>query len=166
MAPEIRDLLNVANLHDAATVANQVKLAKVIAAGAIVPTIAPPVSELKLLEEDEDPFNGNINNRNVAKRIARMSGRKFLNTTQPTHIGDPNKAAADVAKSEKVNPDPTVEDEDDDEPVNAKPPSPNSPAAKKAAAEAAAKATAAASGQAGNATDTSAKPPEWKANAS
>lgn len=74
--------------------------------------VPPAAKDLKMTDDNEDPFNGNMNNRRVAERIANTPGKRkqFLNNSMPTHIGDPNKAAADVAKSQKVNP---VKPEDD-----------------------------------------------------
>lgn len=68
----------------------------------------PKVQDLKLVDEDVDPFNGNLNNRRVAERIAQTPGgvKQFLNNSLPSHIGDPTKAAADVAKSKSIIPDP------------------------------------------------------------
>lgn len=93
-----------------------------------------PANELKLDFEDEDPFGGNINNRRVAERIANEKGRVYLNHSAPSHLGDPSKARADIAKSKALNPDPVATDPDRLPPVVIPPmaPTAGSPAAKQA----------------------------------
>lgn len=66
----------------------------------------PDPAKAVLDDPDADPFAGNLNNRRVAERIAKGKTRKYLSNSMPTHLGDPNKAAADVAKSKAVNPTP------------------------------------------------------------
>lgn len=102
MAPTQGELLEAANrINRKIAVQRNPKMAD-----STVELAAPPhPSELKITNDDEDPFNGNMNNRRVAERIANSKERKYLNNSQPIHTGDPNKAAADVAKSKAVNPD-------------------------------------------------------------
>lgn len=163
-APTQVELMANANRIASLETAAQVKKnqAAAASAGTVTPQPPTPLKDLVLIHPDEDPFNGNENNRNVARRIAKAGKRIFMNTAQPTHMGDPNKAAEDVAKSDKVNP--PLGAEEAHEPIKVVPPAPGSPAAKKLAAEAEAASKAAATGAAtGGATGV--KPPEWKANA-
>src|SRR4051812_7194661 len=131
----LTDLLTVAAGHDAKVFAGHVKINKAIQqAGTVDVTPGIPAGELKFDMEDDDPFNGNRNNRRVAARIASEHRTvHYLNNSMPTHIGDPRKAEADVRRSLEVNPDPVVLD--DDAPVSLPPVAltPGSPAAKKAA---------------------------------
>lgn len=122
----------------------QVELNKAVAAAVTAGTseVIQPVhpSKLVLIDENEDPFGGNINNRRVAERIMRQRGKNYGNTHIPTHTGDPSKAARDVAKSKEINPDP-LGNSDEEATVEAKRetrlPAPGSPAANRQAAEAA-----------------------------
>lgn len=165
MAHDMRKLLDVANRHDLTLMANQVNQNLATQSGLVKPTEPVPVEDLVLNLEDEDPFNGNVNNRNVAKRISRQGGRTFFNHPITNHTGDPNKAAEDVAKSLAINPDKVDLDEDDVKTeIPPMAPTPGSPAAKQA--EAVAKAAKAASGGAPAATPKSLEPPTWKPNAS
>ena len=156
---ETGDLLKVANEHDLARQANEVKMNR--ASGVVAPTPGLPVEQLHLIEEDADPFNGNLNNRRVAMRIAGLKRRTFLNDSQPTHIGDPNKAASDVKKSLSVLPEPEGgEAEGSAKPAALpasflRPPTAGSPAAKAVTGKEPAKA----------ASSTQAPPPAWKPNA-
>jgi hypothetical protein len=123
-----------------------------------------PIEELVLEDADADPFGGNHNNRRVADRISReYKERKFLNSSAPTHTGDPEKAAADVAQSLRVTGQDINYGRTGDAPevelprqLNLPKPSQDSPAAKKAAAE---KATEVKSANAQPAV------PSWKPNA-
>lgn len=101
------DMLKASNQINANLAAQEVKPNP--GAKAVKPA---PIQELKLVDENEDPFKGNLNNRRVAERIAELPGgvKQYLNNSLPTHIGDPNKAAADVAKSMAITP-PTPHDE-------------------------------------------------------
>lgn len=152
----LTDLLNVAAHHDAKIHGGFVKINKAIQqAGAVEAIPGIPASELKFDMDDDDPFNGNRNNRRVAARIAADHRTiHYLNNSMPTHIGDPKKAEADVAKSLAVDPDPVVLGDDAVVELPHIALTPGSPAAKKAA-EAAAK---------GDDKPVTA-PPVWKANA-
>ncbi len=109
MPPTLTEMLKVAQGHDNNIHARHVKINKAIQeAGVIAVTSAVPVHELKLHDEDADPFNGNVNNRRVAARIARDMPRKSANHSEHFIIGNPDKAAQDVARSLAVNPDPVI----------------------------------------------------------
>lgn len=114
------------------------KMAGILAAAGVSPVEQAPIphpSQLQLVDEDEDPFGGNINNRNVARRIAGQREKVWSNHSLPIHTGDPKKARQDIAKSEAINPTPRLEEEPDEQrPLPM--PQPGSPAALRAAAEA------------------------------
>ena len=148
--PTQKELLAAAGEVDATIFARHVKINKAVQeAGTVQPVTPPPVEELSLEGEEEDPFGGNVNNRNVAKRIAQQNRRIFHQPHKVTHFGDPTKAQRDVEKSLKLNP----EEEPLDEKSVIEPgladirPTPGSPAAAKSEASAV------------NA------PPTWKPNA-
>lgn len=152
-APTTKDMLATANQHDLTLTASDVKLGQALRAGTTAPTPGVPADELDLTMPHEDPFGGNINNRKVAERISRQTGRQYLNMALPTHTGDPHKAAKDIARSKEMNPDPVVSDENGDVlpeinlPVSLKPPTAGSPAAVRAAKEAQQAGEAAAEGK-------------------
>lgn len=135
MAPTTQELINNAKLVDAALAGTQIQKNAAIAAavklGSVEATPGLHPSKLSLDDPTADPFGGNINNRNVAERIAKADRRIFTNTSRPIHTGDPAKAAADIARSKAITPDPIIEPEQDAEPVKVAP-SPGSPAALKA----------------------------------
>jgi hypothetical protein len=64
----------------------------------------PSASEISHEDPNADPFGGNMNNKRVAERIAGETQRRYANNSHPFHMGDPRKAAADVARSNAVNP--------------------------------------------------------------
>lgn len=145
MAPSLVALLAAAKDHDAKQQNHRVKINKaIIEAGNVESTPPTPVAELVLTtEEEDDPFQGNLNNRRVAERIAgTLTHRKYLNNSEPTHVGDPQKALADIERSKRINPDPPQPMKDEEMPAIVLPPSPGSPAAVKAAQEAAGTAAA------------------------
>lgn len=171
MAPTQMELLAAAKQVDNTIHNRHVKINKaIIDAGQIQAVEAPPVSELKLdVAEVDDPFGGNINNRNVAKRIAQQRDIVNLTAHERTHTGDPAKARADIAKSLAFNPDAKapVKDVDAEAAHNLTlagiKPTPGSPAAEKAT-QTKAPASAVAPGASGApAAGTSA--PVWKSNA-
>lgn len=109
------------------------RIAAVRAVQTPTPAEVPPVSKLDLsIPSEADPFAGNTNNRNVAKRIAREGrGKQYINAAFPAHTGDSQKAAADVQKSLKANPE-TVPTPDEFPPIDlGVKPSAGSPAAQK-----------------------------------
>lgn len=171
MSPTTKELLEASKQHNNTLSLNAEQLKKAIA-GALTTSVDPAIpgvhpSQLALTDPDEDPFNGNLNNRRVAERIAAQGNRVYTNASRPLHTGDPNKAAADIAKSKRINPDVIVESEEEPVPVKL-PPTPGSPAAIKAAEEAAKKAKApvvAANAGPGGARPVAATPPTWKPNA-
>jgi hypothetical protein len=134
MAHTHSDLLRVANEHDAQLQSRSFKITNAMKhAGEQVATPGVPVHELKMDIEDEDPFNGNLNNRRVAARIARQGHiltANHENTVNPYQIGDAKKAHEDVQKSLAVNPDPQVPS-GDDAAVQEPPVTPGSPAARR-----------------------------------
>lgn len=136
MKPDHANLLAVAQHHDSVIFGRNVKINKAIQQAGqqevTMPAATTPVQHIQL--EDEDPFNGNQNNRRVAARIAKMSKRKYLNNSEPTHIGDPEKAARDVARSLELNPETELLSGDEQVMADLSPklkPSPGSPAAQK-----------------------------------
>lgn len=142
MAPSHLELLNAAKAYDMIAQNQRVKINKaVIEAGAVEAAPLPPLNAIIPFDESEDPFNGNQNNRRVAERM--MHAAKHRNIQAPLFEDDPvdplTHTLKMIALSKKLDPDPTIES-DDDEPVVVLPPTPGSPAAK--AAELAAKATA------------------------
>lgn len=153
--PTQNDLLNVAKVHDATIYSRYIKINKAIQSAGVIETLpGTPTHELSLVDADEDPFMGNRNNRRVASRIAvAFKSKKFLNSSQPTHIGDPEKAAADVERSLELNPDPQVANPEVLPPLPSLAPSKGSPAEKKAAKKAATDVAPAGA------------PPTWKPNA-
>lgn len=128
------DLLRTANEHDAQIQSRNFKITNAMKhAGDQVATPGVPVHELSLDIEDEDPFNGNLNNRRVASRIAREGHTRTANhenIVNPYQIGDAKKAREDVEKSLAVNPDPQVPS-GDDAAVQEPPVTPGSPAARR-----------------------------------
>jgi hypothetical protein len=72
---------------------------------------APAPIKPGLFDIDDDPFNGNLNNRRVAQRIADGDKNQVPSTANGPVVGNPVKAAADVAKSQVVTPEPPKEDE-------------------------------------------------------
>jgi hypothetical protein len=133
--PSQNQLLNVAKEHDVTIYGRYVQINKAIQDAGVI-TVLPgvPSHELTLVDADEDPFLGNRNNRRVAARIAvAFKSKKFLNQSNPTHVGDPEKAAADVERSLQLNPDPQIADPEMLPALPALPPSVGSPASKKAA---------------------------------
>lgn len=138
MKPEHSNLLMVAQHHDAVIFGRNVKINKAIQqAGQQEVTMPAGTTSLQHIQvEDEDPFGGNANNRRVAARIAKMSKRKFLNNSEPTHVGDPEKAARDVARSLEVNPETELLSGDEQVMLDVDKtltPTPGSPAAQKSA---------------------------------
>ena len=104
--PEIKDLLKAAQEFDAGQAAHTVKIGKALLAVPMQPAATiPPVHELSLIAEDEDPFAGNLNNRRVAERVASQNRTIYTNVHKIVHTGDPGKAARDVELSKKLNPD-------------------------------------------------------------
>jgi hypothetical protein len=154
---EHKDLLKVAKEHDAKIFARQVKINKALKeAGEVDVTVGPSAEDLNLtgLEQTHDPFNGNLNNRRVAARIATEPDHVSGNTVHRVFMSNREKAAADVAKSLAVLPDPVVPTGDDLPPVVlTKQPTPGSPAATKALTKAQQKAADAAA--------KNAAPPTW-----
>jgi hypothetical protein len=134
MAHTHADLLRTANEHDAQLQSRDFKITRAMKhAGEQVATPGLPVHELKMDIEDEDPFNGNLNNRRVAARIARqghVTTANHENTVNPYQLGDAKKAHEDVQKSLAVNPDAQVPS-GDDAAVQEPTPTPGSPAAKR-----------------------------------
>lgn len=129
--------------------------------------VVPPASELKM-DDDGDPFNGNLNNRRVAERIAsERKYKQYLNNSEPTHTGDPKKALDDIARSKALVPDPLVKTDDDPMPPIALPslPTPGSPAAVKAAADKKTTKVTTLGPPATPAPAASTPPPTWKPNA-
>lgn len=156
---DLQELLAVSRLHNAAISTSQIEktVAAITAASKIVAPALPgaPISELNLVNENEDPFGGNINNRKVAKRISEQSRRMYTNHSLPIHTGDPVKAAEDIARSERLNPEVIAEPEEDvEKPAKQRKPTPGSPAALKAAVPVAPVAAV-----------PSVAPPAWKPNA-
>lgn len=138
MPHTLSDLLKVSAEHDAKIHARHVKINKAMqTAGEHDVTVGVPVHELTLMLEDEDPFNGNLNNRRVAARIARDGERISANHSHPVVMGNAEKARADVEKSLAVFPDPAIPNPDEELAADAPAPTPGSPAAKKAAKAAA-----------------------------
>lgn len=132
---KLQEMINVMKEHDLTAssekIATHAAALAVVKAGTTKPTPGLHPSELTLIDEDEDPFNGNANNRRVAERIAAQGNRVYANNSRPIHTGDPAKARADIAKSKRLNPD-VVPDADFEESVPARKPTPGSPAALKA----------------------------------
>lgn len=165
MAPSHMELLNAAKEHDMRAQNQRVKINKaIIEAGAVEAAPLPPLSAFIPVDETEDPFNGNQNNRRVAERMTHSA--KHRNVQAPLFVDDPVDPLTHtlnmIALSKKLDPDPVIE-HDYDEPVVMLPPTPGSPAAK--AAELAAK-TPPASVSGGTAAPvTPAVPPTWKPNA-
>src|ERR1035437_7530643 len=135
--PSQKELLNVAQGHDAVVLGRYVTINKAIQQAGVIEVLPGiPSNELTLVDADEDPFLGNRNNRRVAARIAvAFKSKKFLNESHPTHVGDPEKAAADVEKSLALNPDPLEASPDVLPELPALPPKAGSPAAKRVAAQ-------------------------------
>lgn len=128
-------LLQVAQQHDANIFGRNVKINKAIQAAGQQEVTMPAESQpmVTIIMPDDDPFQGNLNNRRVAARIARATHRKFLNNSEPTHVGDPEKARKDVEQSLRVNPDSEILSQDE-KVMNEVPkltPTPGSPAAQK-----------------------------------
>lgn len=134
MAPNLQQMLAQARQHDPQTNLSSVTRAVVTAMREVQASVVPipHPSEYSLIDQDEDPFGGNVNNRNVAERIAKLKTRLYTNASRPIHTGDPAKAAADIAKSRKLNPDVPVDNSDAEEPAVTVKPSEGSPAASKA----------------------------------
>lgn len=156
---EHKDLLDVSRTIDAQL--GNVQTQKVKAAveaiakqnfGPSLPGVNP--ADLNLEDTDEDPFNGNVNNRKVAERIAAQRSRKYVNLAKPIHTGDPDKARKDIARSKAINPDPEKEDVKAELLTLTLVPSAGSPAAIKAAKPTVKEAPAVPNG-----------PPAWKPNA-
>lgn len=99
MAPKHQDLL--ANATEINRKIDGSKMPK--DTGRELPT-PPPADQLVHVDPNEDPFGGNQNNKRVAERIAKEKVRKYFNNSHPAHLGDPAKAAKDVAQSNRVNP--------------------------------------------------------------
>lgn len=134
MPPTQMELLKAAQTVDNTIHAHRVKVNKAILDAGSLPAATPvPVSELQLVHEDDDPFNGNINNRKVAERVAATNRRIWMNNSEPTHMGDPAKAKADIERSKRINPDPVkASDNDPLPPIDlGNTPTPGSPAAVK-----------------------------------
>lgn len=84
---------------------NRLALAVKDAADEMDESVEPTaIEDLQLDEPDSDPFNGNLNNRRVAARIARGI---------EVSAGDPKKAKADVEQSLRVNPEPVIKTGDE-----------------------------------------------------
>lgn len=152
----MKEMLTVAQEHDAKINMGRVQVGKntIFIAGAgsqEPPTMPDKDAKLTITDENEDPFSGNINNRKVAERIATSGRRVYTNAARPAHQGDPIKAAADIAKSKLLNPDPVVDNSDDEPETITVKPTAGSPAAVKKVESTAAPATNA--------------PPVWKPNA-
>jgi hypothetical protein len=133
--PTLKDLLDVARVHDATIQSRNVKIGRAIQEAAHQEVTLPTFDNDKPLNLaiELDPFGGNRNNRKVAARIASEGKRRFLNNSTPTHTGDPAKAAADLKLSLQLNPEPEILSSDDDVLTQVTPakPSPGSPAALK-----------------------------------
>ena len=142
--PELKILLEHAAAVDASINMHNVKIGKAILSVPPQETVKPPKpSELSLEHEDDDPFNGNVNNRKVAERIAAQNRTIYTNVHKIIHTGDPGKAARDVAKSKAINPDALTDNELEEaqaeetaRKLREVKPTPGSPAAVKAEADA------------------------------
>lgn len=133
MPPTTQDMLKHANEVNATLASNTTEeVVKRVQGKSTLP--APEDLTVESLNDPtEDPFGSNVNNRRVAKRIAAEKGRVYLNHSMPTHLGDPEKARKDIAKSEKLNPSIESPDPDAMPPINfSAKPTPGSPADKKA----------------------------------
>lgn len=138
--PTQNELLAAAAVVDAGINAHTIKIGKaILSVGSQEAAPVLPVHKLSLDNEDDDPFNGNVNNRKVAERIAAQNRTLYTNAHKIIHTGDPGKAARDVAKSKESNPD-SLTSSELDEVANSelaanlkKVPSPGSPAATQAA---------------------------------
>lgn len=161
MAHTQKDLLANAQRVDAGEFARGIKITKAMHAAAREST--PPAAfhpvHLLQLEDQDDPFKGNLNNRRVAARIAAK---------REVTSGDPVKAAADVKKSLAILPDAVVPTGDDLPPIVLAAPTPGSPAANKnnvrqmvAQADAVPSAAQAAVTPTGTDTPAAAAPPQW-----
>lgn len=164
MRPTQKELLNEAKRFDTQSQLKMTDLAeKVVQLSAQydTPFNTTPIEELQLTDPSADPFNGNLNNRRVAARIAR----RIEVTT-----GDPIKAAEDVKKSLEVNPETAVKTGDELPElklVSSRTPTPGSPAAAKAEAQGKGSKTKEPAAPVA-ATGTEGKPaaaPQWKPNA-
>lgn len=170
MKDRTQEMLAASKEVDDREAAHQAEVSEAVKGVGTLPAVKPhPVEELALEDEDADPFGGNHNNRRVAARIAReYRERKYLNSSTPTHVGDPEKAAADVAQSLRVTgqdlhygsaSDNPVEPEVQQPSLNMPKANADSPAAKKAAAD---KKAAASNG---TKTEGDGQPPTWRPNA-
>jgi uncharacterized protein (DUF2267 family) len=169
-----KELLANAAAVDIAAQLHSVKIGKAILSVPPQPTVPPPpVHELTLIQEDDDPFNGNVNNRKVAERIAAQNRTIYTNVHKIVHTGDPGKAARDIEQSLRVNPD-ALSDAEKDEIANRElaaklaeaKPSAGSPAAQRQAEDRAKSAENAANAPINRQTpDPALAPVPWKPNA-
>jgi hypothetical protein len=137
MPPTQKDLLAAAHKHDVERDAHLVKLNKaIIGVGAVEAAPVPAPLAVVPIDPDDDPFNGNQNNRRVAERVTHAALHR---QNQPQPVVDPidplTHTVNAIKQSKRVNPDPVI-DKDYDEPVRVAPPTPGSPAALAAAKEA------------------------------
>jgi hypothetical protein len=138
MPPTHMELLKAAKDHDAKQTNVRVKINKaIIEAGAVEAAPLPPLTAVIPVDENDDPFNGNQNNRRVAERMIHGAMHRENQKTAVVDLVDPlthtQRTLADIQKSKRVDPDPLVERDVEIPASLTLPPTPGSPAARKAA---------------------------------